>query len=87
MSKFNLIFRSKTKTFNVQDDVIKKIKNLDYAGIFFEQGLGKTKIAIETLLSWFSEQKIERVIIVTKKVFLKLGWKSLKNIALSYLFN
>ena len=42
------------------------IKDLEYSAIFHEQGLGKTKIAIDLLLYWLTKRDIDTVIIVTK---------------------
>lgn len=42
-------------------------ENLEYCGIFHEQGLGKTKIALDLSLKWFLKREIDTVLIVTKK--------------------
>ena len=41
---------------------------LPYAAIFHEQGLGKTKIAVDLALFWLEEDTVDTVFIVTKKM-------------------
>ncbi len=57
----------KHKAFDYQKETVDALKDMEYAAIFHEQGLGKTKIAIDILLYWLSEKSIDCVIIVTKK--------------------
>lgn len=61
----NLI--AKVNAFPYQRDAFEAVKDLEYAAIFHEQGLGKTKIAIDLLLYWLKETDIDSVLIVTKK--------------------
>ena len=44
------------------------MKSLDYAAIFHEQGLGKTKIATDLILLWLSKDIVDTVFVVTKKM-------------------
>ena len=60
-------FASKHKSFPYQVETVEEIKALDYAAIFHEQGLGKTKIAIDLALTWISEKALDSVVIITKK--------------------
>lgn len=46
---------AKFKAFPYQQEAVDAVKDLEYAAIFHEQGLGKTKIAIDVLLYWLSE--------------------------------
>ena len=55
------------KAFAFQKEAYEAIKSREYAGVFHEQGLGKTKIAIDLLLNWLSVDTVDSVIIVTKK--------------------
>lgn len=55
------------EAFKYQKEAFEAIKDLDYAAIFHEQGLGKTKIAIDLLLYWLEKTDIDTVLIVTKK--------------------
>ena len=53
--------------FPYQKAAFDAVKDLDYAAIFHEQGLGKTKIAIDLLLYWLDQTSIDTVLVVTKK--------------------
>ena len=53
--------------FPYQREAFLAIKDLPYSAIFHEQGLGKTKIAIDLLLYWLEKKDIDTVIVVTKK--------------------
>ena len=78
MAKFNLKFEPSTKAkldaFRYQGEAFEEIKNLEYAAIFHEQGLGKTKIAIDLALYWLEEKIVDTVIIVAKKGLIK-NWQ------------
>ena len=39
------------------------IKDLPYSGIFHEQGLGKTKIAIDLIAYWLGKKDIDTVMV------------------------
>lgn len=67
-------FSTKFDAFKYQAEAVDAMKDLEYGAIFHEQGLGKTKIAIDILLYWL-EKGIDTVIIVTKKT-LVLNWMS-----------
>src|SRR5436190_18197341 len=43
------------------------VKDLPYAAVFHEQGLGKTKIGVDVALSWLETKTVDSVIIVTKR--------------------
>lgn len=58
---------AKYDAFPYQKAAVDEIKDLDYAAIFHEQGLGKTKIAIDLMLYWLKNTDIDVVLIVTKK--------------------
>lgn len=49
-----------------QIDAVEAIKDLEYAAVFHEQGLGKTKIAIDLALYWLSERIVDCVLVLTK---------------------
>lgn len=61
----------KHEAFPYQHEAFEEIKDLEYAAIFHEQGLGKTKIAIDLLLYWLEKRDIDTVLIVTKKTLVK----------------
>lgn len=58
---------AKHDAFPYQHEAFMSVKDLEYAAIFHEQGLGKTKIAIDLMLYWMKERDIDTVLIVTKK--------------------
>lgn len=58
---------AKYDAFPYQKAAVDEIKDLDYAAIFHEQGLGKTKIAIDLMLYWLKNTDIDVVLVVTKK--------------------
>lgn len=58
---------AKKEPFPFQREAVEAIKLLKYAGVFHEQGLGKTKIAIDTALYWLQTKAVDSIIIVTKK--------------------
>ena len=70
MSKLKIahmpILTPRKEAFDYQRVAVDAVKDLDYAAIFHEQGLGKTKIAIDLILHWFAREVVDTVIIVTK---------------------
>lgn len=58
---------AKLNAFPYQKEAFDAVKDLNYSAIFHEQGLGKTKIAIDLLLYWIEYKEIDTVLIVTKK--------------------
>lgn len=58
---------AKLEAFPYQYEAFFALKDKSYAAIFHEQGLGKTKIAIDLLLYWLNKRDIDTVLIVTKK--------------------
>lgn len=54
-----------------QLDAVRAVRSLQYAAVFHEQGLGKTKIAIDLLLYWLEEDVVETVFVVTKKTLVQ----------------
>ena len=53
--------------FSYQLDAVEAVKNLPYAALFHEQGLGKTKIGIDLALEWLRMGVVDSVLIVTKR--------------------
>ena len=62
------------QAFGYQLEAVEAVKDLDYAAIFHEQGLGKTKVAIDLLVHWLSQREVDTVLIVVKKGLLD-NWK------------
>lgn len=72
--KNNLNLEAKFSAFPYQVQAFDALKDLDYAAIFHEQGLGKTKIAIDLLLYWLQKRDIDTVLIVSKKQLIR-NWE------------
>lgn len=68
-------FSAKLEAFRYQHDAFMALKDMPYAAIFHEQGLGKTKIAIDLLLYWLQKRDVDTVLIVTKKTLVN-NWCS-----------
>jgi len=67
-------FESRHKSFAFQLETVEAAARLEYAAIFHEQGLGKTKIAIDLALTWIHQDALDSVIIVTKKSLVR-NWE------------
>lgn len=68
-TKYN--YSAKKDAFGYQHEAFLALKDKTYAAIFHEQGLGKTKIAIDLLLYWLQFKSIDTVMVVTKKQLVK----------------
>lgn len=62
---------AKMSAFQYQLDAVRAIQDLPYAAIFHEQGLGKTKIAIDLALHWVVKDIVDTVFIITKKMLVQ----------------
>lgn len=60
-------YKAMFDAYDYQKAAVDALKNLEYGAIFHEQGLGKTKIAIDILLYWLNQKMIDVVLVVTKK--------------------
>lgn len=58
-----------------QSEAFEAIKDKVFFGIFHEQGLGKTKIAIDLALYWLENNECDSVIFITKKSLLN-NWQN-----------
>lgn len=58
---------TKHDAYSYQLEAVRAVKRLPYAAIFHEQGLGKTKIAIDLILFWLQHDIVDTVFVVTKK--------------------
>ena len=54
-----------------QLDALRAVQKLPYAAIFHEQGLGKTKIAVDLALYWIENDIVDTVFIITKKTLVQ----------------
>lgn len=57
----------KLKAFPYQEEAAEFVVGQDYAAVFHEQGLGKTKIAIDAILEWLRLGQIDTALVFTKK--------------------
>ena len=57
----------KHEAFAYQLEAVNAVKDLEYAAIFHEQGLGKTKVAIDLIVFWLSQRLLDTALIVVKK--------------------
>ena len=69
------ILEAKRSAFPHQLDALEAIKDLPYAAVFHEQGLGKTKIGLDLVLSWLARDIVDSVLIVAKKGLIE-NWRS-----------
>ena len=53
--------------FAYQLQAVEAVKQLPYAALFHEQGLGKTKVGIDLALEWLRQDAVDCVIFVTKR--------------------
>ena len=67
-------YEPKKSAYSFQTEATDFCLNQDYSAIFYEQGLGKTKIAVDLLLKWLSNDTVTKVLVVTKKGLLK-NWE------------
>jgi len=58
---------AKHQAFAYQDEAVDFVTQRHYAAIFHEQGLGKTKIAIDVCLHWLRSNVVDTVVVFTKK--------------------
>jgi superfamily II DNA or RNA helicase len=66
--------RAKHAAFVYQVEAVEAVKNLPFAAIFHEQGLGKTKIGIDLSLYWLIQSAVDSVLIVTKRSLIQ-NWR------------
>lgn len=65
---------AKRDAFPYQAEAVESVRDLPYAAVFHEQGLGKTKIAIDIILYWLQKDIVDTILLVTKKT-LVANWK------------
>lgn len=64
----------KLEAFSYQRQAFDALKDLEYSAIFHEQGLGKSKIAIDLMLYWLEKKQVDTVLFVVKKSLVN-NWK------------
>ena len=65
----------KHEAFAYQLEAVNAVKDLKYAAIFHEQGLGKTKVAIDLIVHWLAHRQLDTALIVVKKGLLD-NWQT-----------
>ena len=65
---------AKFQALGYQSDAVHALERLEYGAVFHEQGLGKTKIAIDLALEWIISGVADSVFIVTKRSLVP-NWK------------
>ncbi|MCQ2393823.1 MAG: DEAD/DEAH box helicase [Kiritimatiellae bacterium] len=58
---------AKKTAFPYQVQAVESVRDLPYAAIFHEPGLGKTKIAVDLMLYWLAMGRVDTVLVITKK--------------------
>ncbi len=67
-------FTAKYAAFDYQQSAVTKLLPLPFGAVFHEQGLGKTKIALDLTLHWISSGALDSVIVCTKKHLIE-NWR------------
>ena len=57
-----------------QAEAVLAIRDLEFAALFHEQGLGKTKMALDLALYWLASGAVDSVMVVTKKALVE-NWE------------
>lgn len=65
---------AKRDAFPYQTEAVDFVASRPYSAIFHEQGLGKSKIAIDVILRWLTSTEVDTVVIFTKKI-LVANWQ------------
>lgn len=65
---------ARQRAFPHQLEALEAVKSLEFAAIFHEQGLGKTKIGLDLILYWLAHGFVDSVIVATKKGLVE-NWK------------
>lgn len=67
------------EAFAYQLEAVNAVKDHEYAAVFHEQGLGKTKVAIDLIVYWLSNRLLDTALIVVKKGLLDNWRRELDN--------
>lgn len=59
--------RTRHDAYPYQVDAVRAVQDRPYAALFHEQGLGKTKIGIDLVLTWLADDSVDTALVVTKK--------------------
>lgn len=70
----NLNLKPRFDAYAYQLNAVEEVKDLEYAALFHEQGLGKTKIALDLALQWLEAGTVDSALVITKKGLVK-NWE------------
>ena len=70
-----LHFSARHKALPFQAEAVLVTRHLPYAALFHEQGLGKTKMALDLALHWLTSGSVDSVMVVTKKALVP-NWEA-----------
>ena len=79
MSDIKKNLEAKLQAFTYQEDAVNYLVNKEYGAIFHEQGLGKSKIAVDLILEWLKKDELDYIILVAKKGLVNNWIKEVKN--------
>ena len=65
---------AKHAAFPYQQEAVTFVQSQEACAIFHEQGLGKTKIAIDAILAWLGTKRIDTALVFTKKALVD-NWR------------
>ena len=65
------VLAARHEAFLYQVQAVEAVRALEFAALFHEQGLGKTKIGIDLALTWLKEGVCDSVLVVTKRSLVK----------------
>lgn len=74
MNSLEKYYSAKLKSIGAQGSTFNKIKDKDYCGVFLEQGLGKSKVAVDLVMYWLKKKIVSHAIVFTKKGLIS-NWK------------
>ena len=66
--------RGRHEALPYQAEAVRVTGTLEYAALFHEQGLGKTKMALDLILHWLASGDVDSVIVIAKKALIE-NWE------------
>ncbi|WP_319526169.1 DEAD/DEAH box helicase [uncultured Desulfosarcina sp.] len=60
-------YLKRQEAFSYQEEAVRAVRGLEYSAVFHEQGLGKTKIAIDLALYWLEKKELDTILFIVKK--------------------
>tara|TARA_B100000963_G_scaffold54829_1_gene43009 strand:+ start:1847 stop:3310 length:1464 start_codon:yes stop_codon:yes gene_type:complete len=79
LKRFERSLKPIYQPFKHQSEAFEAVKDKEYFGIFHEQGLGKTKIAIDLALHWLEKNECDSVLFIAKKSLVENWQNEIKN--------